>query len=87
MENWEKSYDRAWTNIWHVYPLNDLQNHLIKCDVLVKEGESEVKCFCSCEPKMEVVEDDAIIVTHNSFDKREAIEWANEILDTTKPFE
>jgi len=52
---------------YNVLPVNDLKEHT----------ESE---FCECEPKVEIVNGIAII-THNSYDGREAVEWADEILN------
>jgi len=59
----------------HVYPLNDLFEH--------EEGES-----CICQPKIEHVSIECCVVIHNSFDGREGLELANEILknDTRKPY-
>jgi len=53
----------------HVHPLNDIKEH----------DTSDTGNTCHCEPtcKMEAGE---IVVIHNSFDGREAAEWANEIL-------
>ena len=54
------------SNIYHVLPINDTQEH-------------EESNLCKCNPKC-VVENGILIVTHNSFDGREAVEWANEII-------
>jgi hypothetical protein len=50
----------------HVYPLNDLQEHILKST-------------CKCNPTV-TVEYGEIIICHNSFDGREIIEQVNEIL-------
>jgi len=47
--------------IWHLLPINDLYEHL-------------EKSTCKCFPKSEVLENGDIMITHNSFDKREVIE-------------
>jgi hypothetical protein len=47
--------------IWHILPNNDLEEHL----------ESST---CKCLPTSEVLENGDILITHNSFDKRELIE-------------
>jgi hypothetical protein len=54
----------------HVHPLNDIKEH----------DTSETGNTCHCEPtcKMEAGE---IFVIHNSFDGREGVEWANQILN------
>lgn len=53
----------------HVYPVNDIEPHEL-------EGYR-----CKCEPKVEYQQDiDSIMVIHNSFDGREVVEQAKEIL-------
>lgn len=47
--------------IWHILPLNDLEEHL-------------EKSTCKCTPNVELLEDGDLLVIHNSFDKREIIE-------------
>lgn len=59
--------------IWHVYPINDAESHDL-------EGYD-----CKCKPKVEYIrEEDRMIVVHNSFDGRECVEMANEILNGEK---
>lgn len=53
--------------IWHTLPVDDIEEH-------------EESSTCKCEPEVEKVEGDLLII-HNSFDGREAVEWANDILD------
>jgi len=48
--------------IWHILPINDLEEH--------KELST-----CKCKPKAEVLEDGDMLIIHNSFDKREIIEY------------
>lgn len=52
---------------YHVLPVGDLKKHT----------ESYT---CECKPIVEH-EGGNIIVIHNSFDGREGVEWANEILE------
>ena len=54
----------------HVHPLNDIKEH----------DTSDTGNTCYCEPtcKMEAGE---MVVIHNSFDGREGVEWANDILN------
>jgi hypothetical protein len=52
----------------HVYPLDDTEEHLL-------DGTT-----CKCEPEIIAEPNADIIVVHNSFDGREGVEWANEIL-------
>lgn len=56
--------------IWHILPNNDSDTHI-------------EKGYCKCEPKIEILED-RILIIHNSFDGREAVEWANEIINKSK---
>lgn len=53
-----------------VYPLNDTHDHILEM------------CPCPCKPRVEVANDGITpVIIHNSFDGREAVEWAKEILD------
>lgn len=54
--------------IFHVLPDNDSQPH------------SE-ESTCVCHPKVIVVENGNIVIVHNSFDGREGLELANDILN------
>jgi len=47
--------------IWHLLPVDDLEEHL-------------EKSTCKCLPNAEILENGDIIIIHNSFDKREVIE-------------
>ena len=47
--------------IWHLLPIDDLEEHL--------ENST-----CKCLPNSEILENGDIMITHNSFDKREVIE-------------
>ena len=58
----------------HVYPLYDLEEH--DC--------SENGNTCHCSPKVIIELNSEIVVVHNSFDGREGVEWANEILNKKK---
>lgn len=55
-------------NDQHVYPLNDLREHII-------EGVD-----CPCNPTVEVVGANLLII-HNAFDHREIVEQAIEIMN------
>ncbi len=52
----------------HVYPLNDLHEHLT------------IGTGCPCEPTVEVIGANLLII-HNAFDYREIIEQAIEIMN------
>lgn len=60
--------------VYHVYPLNDLQKHYLKCQY---PADGAPFCPCKCEPVWKE-EDDSLIIVHNSFDGREGVEWAKE---------
>jgi hypothetical protein len=47
--------------IWHLLPIKDIDEHLEKSN-------------CKCLPVAEVLDNGDIMITHNSFDKREVIE-------------
>lgn len=55
----------------HVYPLNDIKEH----------DTSDSGNTCHCNPTVIVEPDSEILVIHNSFDGREGLELANEILN------
>lgn len=55
-------------NMIHAYPINDLEQHDL-------EGTQ-----CKCNPKVIIEPNAKIIIVHNSFDGREGVELANEIL-------
>lgn len=50
-------------HIWHIIPINDLEEHLQNFDGI-----------CKCKPTTYIAESGTIIVVHNSFDKRENVE-------------
>lgn len=54
--------------IWHILPCNDIEEH-------------DENTTCKCHPRVEMQENGDMLVIHNSFDGREAIEMANEILN------
>lgn len=66
-------------NIQHVYPVNDLEDHVLEC---VFPITGSPYCQCKCKPEHREYENGALIIVHNSFDGREGVEWANEILKT-----
>jgi hypothetical protein len=54
----------------HVHPLNDIKDHNI----------SDTGNTCHCEPICKI-EFGKMIIVHNSFDGREGVEWANQIIN------
>lgn len=59
---------------YHIYHTNEINDHLL------------VGSTCKCEPEVKF-ENGEMIIIHNSFDGREGLEMANEILNPkgTKP--
>ena len=45
-------------NVWHVTPINDLKPHIEAVD-------------CPCNPKIEIQDNDGLVVVHKSYDGRE----------------
>lgn len=66
--------------VYHVYPVNDEKGHYLEC---VYPIDGIPYCPCECNPKWEE-EGEALLIIHNSFDGREGVEWANEILNPQK---
>lgn len=67
----------------HVYPVGDIDEH----DLWSHFREKGLPyCACKCKPNHQELYPDengeptAMIIIHNSFDGREGVEWANEIL-------
>lgn len=77
--------DATFKDIYHVHPVSDTEDHILKCDFMVAEGVHVVYCMCKCNPTFKE-ENSSLIVVHNSFDGREGVEEANEILNSTTPF-
>lgn len=61
----------------HVYPNNDTHEHTLIS--IATFGEVEWICLCDCGPKL-IIENDTPIFVHNSFDGREGVEWARELI-------
>ena len=53
---------------WHILPINDTEEH-------------EKLSTCKCQPEVQILEEGDLLVIHNSFDGREAIEMFNEIVN------
>lgn len=70
-------------NINHVCPVNDDDYHLLETEY---DMVNQIICRCKCKPKLEFHHSNykgyivGLTVIHNSFDGREAVEWANDIL-------
>ncbi len=69
--------------IYHVLPVNDSNKHQEDC---IYADNSFPVCNCKCQPNYKFSESGnkpykAMIVIHNSFDGREGVEWANELLN------
>lgn len=55
-------------NIWHILPIGDSDEH-------------EESSMCKCKPTVKEEEGGGILIVHNSFDGREGLEQAIEILN------
>lgn len=67
----------------HVYPMNDLKAHYLESVDARLDGFSDdvsPTCTCLCNPRKEKREDGVWVIIHNSFDGREGVEIASEIL-------
>jgi len=53
----------------HVYPINDIHEHTF-------EGDT-----CACNPSVQPQEGGGVVIVHNSWDGREGLELANEVLN------
>ena len=68
----------------HIYPLEDLRPHYLDSADPKDDGFSEDVppfCPCLCDPRKQKGEDGVWLIIHNSFDGREGVEIANEILN------
>lgn len=55
--------------IYHITPINDLEEH-------------QESSTCKCNPKVEVQPGGDLIVIHNSFDRRELVEKAIDVMNS-----
>ena len=69
-------------NIQHVLPVNDIIPHTEFCN-------DKGICKCDCKPERKEIFEPTldgkgklvgIVIVHNSFDGREGVEWAKEII-------
>lgn len=66
---------------YHVNPVNDSEEHDLSIPDLFPNPKTGKHCQCKCLPREEW-ENDCLIVIHNAYDGRNALELANEILDS-----
>ena len=64
--------------VFHVYPVNDLEEHYLEC---VYPAIGHPYCPCKCNPEFKE-EGDGLLIVHNSFDGREVFEQAAEMITT-----
>jgi hypothetical protein len=62
--------------MWEVTELDDGTVHVVPED---EKPRHEPASTCPCGPRVEV--HDSLLILHNSFDGREAVEWAEGILN------
>lgn len=58
--------------MFHVFPINDEKEHTLTS---FTHFGIEI-CYCECKPVLK-----GNVFVHNSFDGREGVEWANEVLN------
>ena len=75
-QKWEVRQTES--NIIHVIPIDDIEEH----EDWIGWLDGYPSHGCNCLPKIELSEKGAWIFIHNSYDGREGIEWATEILKT-----
>lgn len=73
-------------NIQHVYPVDDTKPHLLECRRL---NSKYPYCPCKCKPEHiemgnAITGVTGLIIAHNAFDGRIAVEWADDILNPLK---
>ena len=64
--------------VQHIYPLDEEDQHILFL-TYTKSGQEYSQC--SCEPWFRVLPNGNTLVVHSSFNGREGVEWANEILN------
>jgi hypothetical protein len=75
-EKWQVIEQTPW--IRHVIPLNDADEH---CSIASKGVAGNFECVCDCGVRREYTEGGGgLIFIHSSFDGREGLEWAADIL-------
>ncbi len=62
--------------IFHVYPLDDLEEHDLEC---VYPPIGNPYCKCKCNPLF-TEEGEGVLIVHNSFDGREVFEQARDMV-------
>lgn len=67
---------------WEVYPDDEYYEHDFKVWQTFTEHGEQNESRCPCNPRLEYREDEEgkLVIVHNSFDGREGVEWAEEIL-------
>lgn len=63
---------------WATFEIDEKWLHIIP---IWDKKEHEFKETCHCDPRVEDLENDYILVVHNSYDGREALEEAMKILN------
>ena len=67
--------------VMHIYPVGEEEQHII---FLTYPTIGEPYSECKCEPWIKPLENGHIAVVHSSFNGREVLEWAKEILNNNK---
>jgi len=65
----------------HIYPIDEENEHVI---FLTYPVLGDPYSECKCEPWFKPAENGCTLVIHASFNGREGLEWANDILNSNK---
>jgi hypothetical protein len=83
-DGWEKFSMPSYENVFHVVPVNDIEHHTIPFKTVLGMPIALCKCKPRLDAQAEYYGKDITVFIHNSFDGREAVEWANALLITPK---
>jgi hypothetical protein len=78
-------------NILHVYPVKDTEDHILQTEWKTHEYGTivdgrpkhnvEQRLICKCKCVVRIIEENgSFVIVHSSFDGREGVEIANEII-------
>jgi hypothetical protein len=67
------------SKVVHIYPQDEIDDHII---FLTYPPIGDAYSECVCCPTLESGPDGRLLVIHNSYDGREGVEWAKEILNS-----
>lgn len=71
--------------VLHTVPVDDVKEHSLHTEIEGRPFGEEVCCYCDCHPRRIQEDDEKVIFVHRSYDGREALEEANEVLGLPTP--